>query len=66
MIADMINNKRTKSISDWTVYQRQKIKHFNCLYHTVILLKVPKDVRLNAAHFSIMKSPDKRELQQLH
>ena len=27
--------------------------------------KVPKDVRLNTTHFSIMKIPNKRELQQI-
>ena len=27
--------------------------------------KVPKDVRLNSAHFFIMKIPNKRELQQI-
>ena len=27
--------------------------------------KVPKDVRLNSAHFFIMKIPKKRELQQI-
>ena len=26
---------------------------------------MPKDVRLNAAHYSIMKIPNKRELQQI-
>ena len=27
--------------------------------------KVPKDVRLNSAHFFILKIPNKRELQQI-
>ena len=36
MIADLINNKKTKSNCNEFVYQRQKIKHFNCLYYTII------------------------------
>ena len=30
-----------------------------------LLLKVPKDVRLNTTHFFIAKIPNKRELQQI-
>ena len=32
---------------------------------TQSLFKVPKDVRLNTAHFFIIKIPNKRELQQI-
>ena len=28
-------------------------------------LKVPKTIKLNATHYSIMKTPNKRELQQI-
>ena len=35
------------------------------VFITQSYFKVPKDVRLNSAHFFIMKSPNKRELQQI-
>ena len=34
------------------------------IYHQTIV-KVPKEVRLNTAHFYIMKSPNKRELRKI-
>ena len=42
MITAMINNKKTKSSSDWNFYERQKIKHFNCPFHTIILQSVKR------------------------
>ena len=35
------------------------------VFITQSYLKFPKEVRLNATHFSIMKIPNKRELQQI-
>ena len=35
------------------------------VFITQSYFKVPKDVRLNSTHFSIMKIPNKRELQQI-
>ena len=37
MIADMINNKKTKFNNNRIIYQRRKIKYFSCVYYTVIL-----------------------------
>ena len=37
IIADMINNKKTKFNINKVIYQRQKIKHLFCFYYTVIL-----------------------------
>ena len=37
IIADMINNKKTKFNNNKVIYQRQKIKHLFCFYYTVIL-----------------------------
>ena len=35
------------------------------MFITQSYFKVPKDVRLNSAHFFIMKIPNKRQLQQI-
>ena len=51
MIADMINNSRKLNIS--------------IVFITKSYLKVPKHVRFNSTHFSIMKIPNKRELLQI-
>ena len=56
MIADMINNKKTKFSSDWIV---------SLVFITQSYFKVPKDVRVNFTHFFIMEIPNKRELQQI-
>ena len=37
MIADVINNKKTKFNSNRIVYQRQKTKHFSCFYYAIVL-----------------------------
>ena len=55
MIADMINNKKLNSVVIERFY----------FFITQSYFKVPKDVRLNSTHFSIMKIPNKRELQQI-
>ena len=36
MIADIINNKKTKFNSNRIVYQRQKVEYFSCFYYPVI------------------------------
>ena len=35
IIVDMINNKKLNSVV--TVYQKQKIKQFTCIFYTIIL-----------------------------
>ena len=64
MVADLINNKKTKFNTNQFVYLRQKTKHFSC-FITQSYFKIPKDVRLNSTHFFIMKIPNKRELQKI-
>ena len=34
--ADMINNKKTRSNSNLTIYHRQKTSYFRCFYYTII------------------------------
>ena len=64
MIADMINNKKLNSIVTELFIRGRKL-NISLVFITQSYLKVPKDVRLNATHFYIMKIPNKRELQQI-
>ena len=61
-IADMNNNKKLNSIVTELFIRGRKLNIFLvCI--TQSYFKVPKDVRLNSIHFSIMKISNKRELQ---
>ena len=64
MIADMIKNKELNSIVTELFIRVRKL-NISLIFITQSYFKVPKDVRLNTSHFSIMKIPNKRELQQI-
>ena len=64
MIADIINNKKLNSIVTELFIRGRKL-NISLVFITQSYFKVPKDVRLNATHFFIMKIPNKRELQQI-
>ena len=64
MIADMINNKKLNSIVTKLLIRGRKL-NISLVFVNQSYFKVPKDVRLNSAHFFIMKIPNKRELQQI-
>ena len=64
MIADMINNKKLNSIVT-ELFIRGRKTNISLVFITQSYFKVPKDVRLNTAHFFIMKIPNRRELQQI-
>ena len=61
MIAGMINNKKLNSIVT-ELFIRGRKWNISLVFITKSYFKVPKDVRLNANHFFIMKIPKKREL----
>ena len=63
MIADMINNKKLNPVVSELFIRGRKLK-ISIVFITQSCFKVPKDVRLNSTHFFIMKTPNKRELQQ--
>ena len=44
---------------------RDKKLKISIVFKTQSYFKVPTEVRLNTTHFSIIKNPDKRELQQI-
>ena len=64
IIVDMINNKKLNSIITELFIRGRKL-NISFVFITQSSFKVPKDVRLNSTHFSIMKIPNKRELQQI-
>ena len=64
MIADMINNKKLNPIVTELFIRGRKFNN-SIVFITQSYFKVPKDVRLNFTHFSIMKIPNKKELQQI-
>ena len=64
MIADMLNNKKLDPVVTELFFRRRKLS-ISIVFITQSYLKVPKDVRLNSTHFFIMKTPNKRELQQI-
>ena len=64
MIADMINNKKFNTIVTELFIRGRKL-NISIVFITQSYFKVPKDVRLNSAHFFIMKILNKRELQQI-
>ena len=64
MNADMINNKKLKSIVTELFIRGGKL-NISLVFITQSYFKVPKDVRLNTTHFFVMKIMNKRELQQI-
>ena len=54
----MINNKKLNSIVTKLFIRGRKI-NISLVFITQSYFKVPKDVRLNTTHFSIMKIPNK-------
>ena len=58
MIADMINDKKLNSIVIELFIRGRKF-NISLVFITQSYFKLPKDVRLNSAHFFIMKIPNK-------
>ena len=64
MIAGMINNKELNSIVT-EVFIIDKKLNISLVFITKSYFKAPKDIRLNATHFFIAKTPNKTEFQQI-
>ena len=60
----MINNK-TLSPRVTKLFIRQRKLNISTAFITQYYFQVPKNFRLNRAHFFIMKIPNKQELQQI-
>ena len=64
MIANMINYKKLSSIVSELFIRGRKL-NISLVFITQSYFTVPKDVRLNTAHFCIAKIPNKRELREI-
>ena len=64
LVADLINNKNLNSITTELFIRSRKL-NISLVFITQSYFKVPRDVRLNTTHFFIMKTPNKRALQQI-
>ena len=60
----MISNKKLNPIVTDLFIRGRKL-NISLVFITQSYFKVPKDVRLNSTYFFIMKTPNKRELQQI-
>ena len=58
MIADNINNKKLNPVVSELFIRSRKLK-ISIVFITKSYFKVPKEVKLNSAHFLIMKIPNK-------
>ena len=64
MIADMISNKkRNQTVAELFIRGRQL--NISTTFITQFYFAASKDVRLNCTHFSVIKIPNKQELQQI-
>ena len=64
MIVDMINNKKLNPTVTELFIGRRKL-NLSIVFMTQSYFKVPIEFRLNSTHYSFMKIPNKRELQQI-
>ena len=64
MIADMLINKKFNPVVSELFIRGRKL-NISLVFITKSYFPVPKDIRLNSTHYLIMKTPNKRELQQI-
>ena len=64
MIADIMTNKKFQSIIK-ELFIRCRKQNISIVFINQFYFSVPKDVRLNSAHYLIMKINNKRELQNI-
>ena len=64
MISDMLSNKKRNSIVTELLIRGKKI-NISLVFITKSYFAVQKNIRLNSTHYSVMKIPNKRELQQI-
>ena len=64
MIADMLSNKKRNPIVTELFIRGRKLS-ISLAFITQPYFAVPKNIRLNTAHYFVMKIPNERELQQI-
>ena len=64
MIADMSSNtKRNPVVTEWFIRGRKL--NISLAFITQSSFSIPKNIRLKSTQYFIMKTPNKRELQQI-
>ena len=64
MIVDMLSNKKLNPIVTELFIRGRKL-NISLVFITQSCFVVPKNIRLNSTRYFIMKTPNKRELQQI-
>ena len=64
MNADILSNKNLSSIVTELFIRGRKLSSF-LVFIAQSYSSVPKDIRLNSTHYFVMKSTNKREIQQI-
>ena len=64
MIADIMTNKKFQAVFKELFIRCRKL-NISLVFITQSYFSVPKDVRLNSAHYLIMKINNKRELRNI-
>ena len=64
MIVDMESNKKLSPIVT-ELFLREIKLNTSLVFISLSYFKVPKTIRLNAIHYFIMKTPNKREFQRI-
>ena len=64
MIVDMLNDKKLNPIATELIIRGRKLNN-SLVFITQFYFAVLKNIRLNSTNYSIMKIPNKRELQQI-
>ena len=63
LIADMLSNKILNPIVT-ELFTRARKLNISLAFITQSYFSVPKNIRLNPTHYSVMKVPNKQELEQ--
>ena len=64
MIVDMLNNKKLNPIATELIIRGRKLNN-SLVFISQFYFAALKNIRLNSTNYSIMKIPNKRELQQI-
>ena len=64
MMADMLSNEKLNLIVT-ELFIRGRKSNISLVFITWSYFAVPKNIRLNSAHYFVMKIPNKRDLQQI-
>ena len=64
MIADTLSNKKLNPIVTELFIRGRKL-NISLVFIAQSYFALPKNIRLNSAHYFVMKIPNKRELQQI-